>query len=408
MIPDWTPMRWPAAWKSASALELLEGTPINYLIGADAAIATQAEKSGLTVLQKEAKPEGIAVFEGIWPGIKIARFGALNAVSAGPTGAPWVDSNFWPVRLARARQPETPVWIRTKPDAQQGGAALPYIVAIADAALGGARWIIQLDETLAAAIAGRQPAALAIWQRIASTAGYFAARRAWTDYVPEAVVGVLSDFATAADEELLNLITRSGQQYRVIPNAIPNERFDPAALAGLRAIVLPGKDAPPPPIRAALMVFVSKGGLLIAGDAWGATPGAAPKDATHPRFTLFTLGSGSIAIAKTGQTDPYMLAEDSAILVSHRYDILRFWNGGAMTAYYSAAPDRRRALLQILFYADQPPEDASVRIAGAWRSARLSTLAQPGPQPVHTEQQEGAIEIHLPRVAQFAAIELEA
>jgi hypothetical protein len=93
--------------------------------------------------------------------------------------------------------------------------------------------------------------------------------------------------------------------------------------------------------------------------------------------------------------------------VSHRYDLLRFWNGGALSAYYSASPDRKRGLVQILFYANRPADDVTVRVSGPYRTARLSTLDNPAPQPAHCEQQPGALEIHLPGATRYAALELE-
>jgi hypothetical protein len=32
MMAPWTPMRWPAAWKDPSTLDLLKGTAIDYLL----------------------------------------------------------------------------------------------------------------------------------------------------------------------------------------------------------------------------------------------------------------------------------------------------------------------------------------------------------------------------------------
>jgi len=397
MIADWTPLRWPDAWKFADALDLLKGTSINCLIGADSAIAHAAAPLGIQTLAPGRAPQGVTLIEGVWPGIRVARFGSSNAFSAGPTGDPWVNSNIWPVRLAQARKPGTSVWLRANPGNSQ------YTTAIADAALAGGRWIISLDEALAAAILNRKPEALAVWKSIASTAGYFAAHRAWTDYEPQAVVGIVSAFATSQSQEVLNLIMRSGQQFR----AIPLERFESVSLAGLRAIVLPDPDPPAGHIRGALTNFVTQGGLLVAHKAWGAPKSALASDRSHPRFTMLTLGKGTLALARTDLNDPYLLASDTAILVSHRYDLLRFWNGGALSAYYSASPDRKRGLVQILFYANRPADDVTVRVSGPYRTARLSTLDNPAPQPAHCEQQPGALEIHLPGATRYAALELE-
>jgi hypothetical protein len=72
---------------------------------------------------------------------------------------------------------------------------------------------------------------------------------------------------------------------------------------------------------------VSAGGLLITGPKWGVPPGM-PATEEHPRYAARTLGKGRLAIAKADPDDPYVLASDSALLISHRYELLRFWNGG--------------------------------------------------------------------------------
>src|ERR1017187_1448513 len=72
-------------------------------------------------------------------------------------------------------------------------------------------------------------------------------------------------------------------------------------------------------------------------------------------------------IAKADPDDPYVLASDSALLISHRYELLRFWNGGAVGSYLTVAPDRKRAVAHLLF------------LRGPW--ARPRECAHPGPLP---------------------------
>ena len=87
---------------------------------------------------------------------------------------------------------------------------------------------------------------------------------------------------------------------------------------------------------------------------------------------------------------------------------MRFWNGGAVGAYLAIAPDRKRAVAHMMFYADRGPDHASVRVAGRYRKAMLWTPGKAEPSPVEMEIQKDAVELHLPQVAQYAAAELEA
>jgi hypothetical protein len=395
MPANWMPMRWPVVWRSASLVELVKGAGIDCLIDNRPEIAEAAAQAGIHAIREDERPADVVEIEGLWPGIRSMRFGAAGVTGTGPTGEPWINSNAWPVRLAAARRPGKSVWVRTVP-AKYGVSALPYIMAIADAALAGGRWILSLEDELAAGIANSNTECLEVWRRIAAVSSFFATHRGWAAYEPEAVLGVLSAFSTSAQQEVLNLITRSGQQYRVLPKGAQGG----PDLAGLRAVVCADLEPPPAQDRAAVMRFVAEGGLLIAGPDWGSVQGAVKGAGDHPRFSMFTLGKGSVAVAKAAIAEPYLLASDCGILVSHRYDLLRFFNGGALQAYYS------HGLVQILFYANQPAVDTSVWIAGNHKAARLWTLERPEPQALADERVGDGIELHLPGAMRYAAIEL--
>ena len=178
------------------------------------------------------------------------------------------------------------------------------------------------------------------------------------------------------------------------------------AFRGLRAAIYADVQPPAPELRKQTLDFVSAGGLPIAGPKWGTPPGTPAKD-EHPRYARRTLGKGRVAIAKTDPDDAYVLANDSALPISHRYELPRFWNGGAVGSYLTVAADRKRAVAHLPFYSDRGPDYASVRIAGRWRKASLWTPDRAEPRPVEMEIQKDAVELHLPAVAQYAAAELE-
>jgi hypothetical protein len=399
-------MRWPGLWKSPSTIGLLKGTPINWLLvdrDADlAGVIEEAKRAGLNVAEAASPPAGVDLIKGDWPGVAMGRGGG---VSAGPTGVPWVDTNSWKIRLEAARRPGADIWV----DAAPKGARLrssSYQTAIADAAAHGGRWVISPDAQLAAGLADGKADALRTWKEMADTAAFFAVRRPWAAYLPEAVVGVISSFAGDDEfmgQELLNLIGRTNQQYAVLVKT----NLPETAFRGLRAVIYVDAQPPAADLRKRILDFVSAGGLLIAGPKWGPPPGA-PAREEHPRYALRTLGKGRVAISKGDPGDPYEVANDSAVLISHRYELLRFWNGGAVGSYLTVAPDRKRAVAHLLFYADRGADHVSVRIAGRWRKAGLWTPGAEGPRPVEMEIQQEAVELHLPAVGQYAAAELEA
>ncbi len=403
-------MRWPPAWKDPAALTLLKGTVIDCLFiekGVDLGpIAARAQQESLSIAEADSPPSGVIVTDGEWPGVKLTASGALDRASAGPTGIPWVDSNGWRIRLMAALHPGMDVWVKAAPVKPRIFPA-SYVVGVADAAAHGGRWIISLDDRTAAGIAAQQPEAVSTWKRLSDTAGFFAAREEWLKYVPEAVVGIISDFGEQNEilsHEILNLVARTNQQYRIIPKNLGSKtRFD-----GLRAVIYADEDPPEPALREEVLAFVRSGGMLITGPRWGELPGLPLADAEHPRYAHRSFGKGRLAVSQADFDDPYLIANDSLVLISHRYDLLRFWNAGAVGSHFTMGSDRKRAVVQMLFYArlfgDNRP---AVRIAGRYRQVRLWTLDQELPHTVETETLKDAIEVHLPPVTGYAALELD-
>jgi len=396
-------MRWPAAWTDSSALDLIKGSAIDYLLIEKGdqfeSVRTQARQAGLRIGVPDEAPSGVTLVKGQWPGVRMA-----GRASAGPTGDPWVDSNGWQIQLAGALHPQTAVWVTATPPQNFRASAGAYLIGVADSGAYGGRWVISLDNQLAAGLAARRPDALEIWKRTVATAAFFAQRKAWAGYSAAAVVGVISDFAgdnEAFSRELLNLLARAGQHYRILPKDKAPD------LEGLRAVIYADAQQPDSSLRKQILGFVEAGGALIASPGWGAAPGAAAKpDDESPLFVARSLGKGKIALAKTPARDPYQWANDSVVLVSHRYDMVRFWNGGATGSFYATSADRKHGVAHLLFYANRGPDAASVRIAGHWKAVKAWTPDGPV-ETIETEYHQDAIEVHLPQVPQYVALELE-
>jgi hypothetical protein len=91
------PFRWPKAWANSSFLGLLAGSPINCLLlesaGSGNPVAEGARRAGLEVFEG-APPAGQTVVSNLaWPRMKLSPRGRRDDAEAGPTGAPWIDSN---------------------------------------------------------------------------------------------------------------------------------------------------------------------------------------------------------------------------------------------------------------------------------------------------------------------------
>ncbi len=403
-------MQWPPLWKDAATLDLLKGTAINCLLmekGADRGhILAKAQQAGLKIVESVSALPGVTIVEGEWPGVKLTESGAVDHVSAGPTGAPWVDSNGWKVRLAAALHPGDGIWVSATP-ARPRLFAESYQIGVADAAAHGGRWIISLDERLAGQVAAGNPEALATWRKLTESAAFFSARKSWADYSPQAVIGIISDFSGPNEfmtHEILNLVARTNQQYRILVK----EGIAQASFEGLRALLYADEQPPSANLRRQVLRFVEAGGMLITGPKWGELPGMPAAGIEHPRYALRILGKGKVAVARPDFEDPYLVANDSVVLISHRYELLRFWNGGAIGSFFTRTPDSKHAVVQVLFYAEARFGNMTVRVAGQYRRARLWTLDQPLSRNLELEIQNEAVELHLPPISQYAAVELEA
>jgi hypothetical protein len=338
-------MRWPSGWTDTGILR----------------------DTGIEAADPATAGAGVVTVNGEWPGVRLSRNGA--EADSGPTGAAWIDSNGWVARLAAARNPGRAVWIDAAPPAGQAIRPHSYLVAMADAAAFGARWIVSPDSALTGGLPQRDPRSLAAWQQITAAARFFAGHQEWATWTPQALIGVLSDFAGPNEffsQELLNLLDRAGMHNRVLlKDRLPADPF-----RGLRAVLYADRE----PLSAALRSRVGR--MLIEK----------PKQ----------------------EDDPYVVANDAVIQVSHRYDLVRCWNTGAFASNYLVAPDRSTAVVHMIFYADRGPDSASVRVAGRWRAAKISTVDQPEPKPVKMQVEKDAAEVYLPQVSQYAALQLEA
>jgi hypothetical protein len=296
--------------------------------------------------------------------------------------------------------PDCAAWI----DAAPGRMVFPgsWLLAVADAAAYGGRWIITLDANLAGGLASGNANAQAVWKTIGQANAFFAAKKEWESYRPAGVSGVISDF-TGDNEffsnELLNLLSRAGQHTLVLRK----EGLTASGMRGLKAVLYADEKSPSDPLRKEILEFVEAGGTLVTTPVWGPVTGSREE---HPRFIVAKAGKGRIARSVAPPDDPWQFSNDAVIVVSHRHDLVRFWNSGSAGSSYFVSPDGKRAVVNLLFYANRGPDSASVRVAGPFRKVKASMVDVPEIAGVTTELQKDALEVHLPQVSQFVSLEL--
>jgi hypothetical protein len=392
-------MRWPATWADPARLDLLKDSAIDSLVIDTGdrleAVRSRAKQTGLQIVDPQKPPDGIRILKGEWPGVRSGQGG-----SAGPTGVAWVDSNGWTVQLTRVMHPDCAAWIDAAPPQRVFPAS--YLTAVADAAAFGGRWIVTLDDGLASGLAGGNANAQSVWKTIGHATSFFKTKKDWEAFRPAGVAGVISDF-TGDNEffshEMLNLSARAGQH--TLP--LRKDQVTAASMRGLRAVLYADAKPPEAALRKEILAFVEAGGTLVTTPVWGAVTGSREE---HPRFVVARAGKGRIARSVEAPDDPWQFANDGVIVISHRHDLVRFWNAGSAGSSYLVAPDGKRAVVNLLFYANRGPDSASVRVAGPFRKVKASMVDTPEIAGVKTEAQKDAVEIYLPQVSQFVSLEL--
>lgn len=433
-------MRWPSAWNEPRLLNLVKDTPVNCLV-ADWApenqeklgpMLEQGGKMGLAFVRlaekeqdagggipvvplmpradvrQESSSAVLAFSENVWPCIKLSSSGARDTADAGPTGVPWVDSNGWFIRLARTLAPEKSIWVVADPPKERGAlSAEAYLLALADAAAYGGKWVVSLDETLSAGLAAGNSQAVSAWKRITAALAFYEKHRDWRTYEPFGVLGVLSDYAGENEflaTEALNLINRRHLAFRILDKT--NETS--LSFRGLKAVLYVDEQPPEPGLRDKLLSFARAGGLLICPPSSAAlAAGDRVAEESHPRFEVHALGKGRVAVAKEDLADPYVLAADAHTLLSRRHDLVRVWNASPTITYYAGSPNGK-AVVEILNYARRPAPDMSLRVMRPYRSARLWSLETEAPASLQILSEGGTVELHMPPVSVYAAIELDA
>lgn len=341
------PFRLPL--RASGALPAGDTDPLNCLYGGETNLGqlaplTKAELESLQIPR-----------QALWPSVRMGR-GA--AAEAGPTGAPWVDANGWLIRLLRFRQPDRQVLLDTLPP--PGASPL---LAVADAMAYGAAWVVSPTPDS--------------WPPIQQALRFFASRPQWRDWPPVSAVSLIAGAQT--DGEILNLLTRRQVGFQL---AAPG---DTATLHTAAAWISPASV----PLDTYLP-WVRAGGTLIL----------------HGLYKPRAEGQGRILAFPETLDDPYETAARIHLALTRRSDVLRLWNAGSCNSYYQADPGGQRAVVHLIHYAPRrPAAGITLWLARPWRRATLTTFAETAAlKPVAAN---GGIEIPLPPIGVYAAIELE-
>jgi hypothetical protein len=319
--------------------------------------------------------------------------GRKGEAASGPTGAPWIDANGWIARLARALDPGKSVWLDFGPP--EGTVQEPerWMLAAAEAAAYGARWILPVEAL--------EPRA---WDAVSRTLAFFAAHKDWP---VEAMspLALISDFTGPHEflaHEFLNLAARRQLPARIF------DRQRAAALPwdGVTTIVYADAAPPDRALLARLLEAVKAGALLVAPPELGPLiQGAAGGEPPCPGYRMIAAGKGHAAIAAAAWDDPYLMVADVQNLMGRREAPVRLWNGGSMLAL-AAGAGNRASVVHLVKYSARPGDPVTLGLAERHGGAVFHALgARPAKLDAHAARR--GTEFYLPPFTVYGALVLE-
>ncbi len=407
--PDWVPMRWISP--EPSSLELLANSPVNCLLldaaaarpefaqaakaknltalavirpGAESAPAAkralaagfsglvlegdfpaperdQLRKLGaphvieLTARGDLARPHSdpiIGTFQGVWPGINVKEDAAAQAA---PTGAPLIDTNSGFLRFLRATLPrEQTIWLAYAPPPKSVYPAERYLQAIADAALGGARWIITLDADLAARLEKREPRATRDWTRINQLLTFLEAHKDWRPLPPHGKLALVQSAATGGllSGSILDMIAVKHTPVR----PVPPDRISAASLAPASLIVDVDPSALSDSQQSLVKDVARRGGTVLTGaPGWKMPP---------PRRDQVTLDKADIEKLDA-------IWRDVNNIMGRRNLGVRLFNVSSMLSNLTADPSGKRLVLHLVNYSNYPVDSITAHVLGKYAKATL-------------------------------------
>jgi hypothetical protein len=249
----------------------------------------------------------------------------------------------------------------------------------------------------------------ALMERVGQTVSWLEKRREWGQWQPVARLLVMSDFAAANEYMATEVLTLAAR--RNLPFvAVEPRAFGASSLAGRKGMLY----LDPAPFSAAALPLVRKfvegGGTLLCLRAAGAAlaAGRKPGPEENPRFDVFPVGRGRVAVSKADWEDPWVLAGDAHLLMSRRWDPVRLFNAGSLLLRTSASPDGRRWAVQLLNYSvGMQSHNITVQALARVRSAKLHRMGSAAPEPLERLPGTQHAEFAVPPFQLYSAVELD-
>lgn len=290
----------------------------------------------------------VGTYQGLWPGIHEEE-GA--DAKAGPSGAPWIDTNAGFLRFVRASTRST-VWIAVNPPAGRTYSAARYIQAIGDAAMIGARWVIALDSNFTGRLLTDEKRAVEDWRRIAKALEHFESHKDWRNAEPFARLALVEDVDSGAllSGGILDMIAVKHTPVRPVrPRHLTVKSLEAARMA-----VNVDPESLTPEQKEALAAFTRAGGTLLTGPPGWKFPQPAPGQITLEKEDLKKLDD---------------IWREMNSMTGRRNLGARLFNVSSMLSNVVELPGR--VLIHLVNFSDFAVENVTIHVLGVYKSAKL-------------------------------------
>lgn len=431
----------PARWRDAApeSLELIRGTPVNCLLAEESAwrkelldaargmglLTLAVVRGGSTEAAARALAEGaqgiaaegpraeplvewararqrplveilprhelpldgsarvVATYEGLWAGV---RAESEDNAHARPTSGPWIETNSGLLRFLRAAPPPgTAVWMahRAPKDPQP---VSRYVQAVADAAVCGAKWVLDFDPDFWRRVREGEPKGKRDWARFLAAVRFFDQHETmkWPDS---------SALVVLIDEPGGGLVS-GGILDMISAKHIPLRPVPPAKLAeapgGIRTLLTIDPSRLNEREREAARAIARRGATLVNGpEGWKLEP-PPPGRITYSEEQIKQLDQ--------------IWREVNSIIGRRNYGV-RVFGAPGMLSSLKESPDGRHLALILVNYTDYPVENITLHFTGRMQRARLADGG--GESVLETYEVEDGTGVDLAKVQDVAVVTVE-
>ncbi|MBI4905447.1 MAG: hypothetical protein HY820_17570 [Acidobacteria bacterium] len=415
-LGSWVPARWPSG--DPDTLELLNGTPVNCLLlerrewsaafakaaserkigvmgvvrpGGDAAQAVRTAKeqslSGVVLegdfaddalkparaaaesaelawvelpsrrgIRFNSNADVLGTYQGVWPGIHPED--EKDKSHAMPSGGPWIDTNTGFLRYAAAMNRGT-FWMGVTPAPIKAGEIAKvdrYLMAIGDAGMVGARWIVALDDDFNKRLMARESTAVRDWKRIAQHLAFYEAHAETHRLPPYGQMAVVQDAASGAllSGSVLDMIAVKHTPIR----PVPGERLSLEALSKAAMAVNLDPAALTAEQKQVLTAFSRAGGTVLNGP---------------PGWKMPATSKNGLTVDDTDVKKLEEIWKEMNSMINRRNLGVRLFNVSSMLSYLQSSADGKRAVLQLVNYSGYPIENITAHVLGKFKKIRIYT-----------------------------------